>query len=102
VCLKILVDLFDMLCTLVAYITYNMGNWNLLDIYIYMPSPSGLRPLGLGICIYQANPSCPCYNYIGTSIIQILIIQTLALFVLLEYLPLFTITVCSIRVFTNL
>ena len=37
-----------------VYITYNMGTRDLPDIYA--------RALGLGH-IYQANPSCPCYNY---------------------------------------
>ena len=55
--LKILVDLFDVLCTLVVYISYNMGNRNYLpDIYAH-----ALGPVALGH-IYQANPSCPCYN----------------------------------------
>ena len=31
--LKILIDLFDMLCTLVVYISYNMDNRDLPDIY---------------------------------------------------------------------
>ena len=35
---------------LVVYITYNMGNWDLPDIY---PSPSGLRPSGSEIYIRQ-------------------------------------------------
>ena len=56
---KIFIDLFDMLCTLVVYISYNMGNWDLPDIY-----PLALRPAALGLGdIYQANPSSPCYNY---------------------------------------
>ena len=46
-------DLSDAVHTFVAYITYNMGNWDLPDIYAYA--------LGLGH-IYQTNPSCPCYN----------------------------------------
>jgi len=41
------------------YITYNMGNWDLPDIY---GLAHGSAALGLGH-IYQANPSCPCYNY---------------------------------------
>jgi len=57
--LKILVDLFDMLCTLVVYISYNMGNWDFPDIY---PLAFGPVALGLGH-IYQANPYFPCYNY---------------------------------------
>ena len=44
---------------LVVYITYNMGNWDLPDIYAHALGPAAL---GLGH-IYQANPSCPCYNY---------------------------------------
>ena len=40
------IDLFDVVCTLVS------------DIYTL-----ALRPAALGLrCIYQANPSCPCYN----------------------------------------
>ena len=36
-----------------------MGTWNLPDIYA-----RALRPVALGFGhIYQANPSCPCYNY---------------------------------------
>ena len=35
--------------------------WALMVCLIYTPSPSGLRPSGIG-CIYQANHSCPCYN----------------------------------------
>ena len=58
VSLKILVDLFDVLCTLVVYISYNMGNRDLPDIYARALGPAAL---GLGH-IYQANPSCPCYN----------------------------------------
>ena len=55
---KIFIDLFDVACTLVVYITYNMGNRDLPDIYTL-----ALRPAALGLrCIYQANPSCPCYN----------------------------------------
>ena len=38
---------------LVVYITYNMGNRDLPDIYALARGPH----------IYQANPSCPCYNY---------------------------------------
>ena len=44
---------FDVTYTLVVYITYNMGNQDLPDIYAHA--------LGLEH-IYQANPSCPCYN----------------------------------------
>ena len=39
--------------TQVVYITYNIGNQDLPNIYAHA--------LGLGH-IYQANPSCPCYN----------------------------------------
>ena len=42
-----------------VYITYNMGNRDLPDIYAHALGPAAL---GLGH-IYQANPSCPCYNY---------------------------------------
>ena len=41
-----------------VYITYNMGNRDLPDIYAHALGPAALR---LGY-IYQANPSCPCYN----------------------------------------
>ena len=44
---------------LVVYITYNMGNRDLPDVYAHALGPAAL---GLGH-IYQANPSCPCYNY---------------------------------------
>ena len=47
-----------MVYTLVIYITYNMGNRDLPDIYAHALGPAAL---GLGH-IYQANPSCPCYN----------------------------------------
>ena len=41
------------------YITYKMGTRDFLDIYA-----RALRPAALGLGhIYQANPSCPCYNY---------------------------------------
>ena len=36
-----------------------MGNRDLPDIYAHALGPAAL---GLGH-IYQANPSCPCYNY---------------------------------------
>ena len=36
-----------------------MGNRDLPDIYAHVLGPA---TLGLGH-IYQANPSCPCYNY---------------------------------------
>ena len=50
---KSFIDLFDVVCTLVVYITYNMGNRDLPDIYT----------LALRLrCIYQANLSYPCYN----------------------------------------
>ena len=47
-----------MQCNIVEYISYNMGNRDLPDIYTLALGPAafGLR------CIYQANPSCPCYN----------------------------------------
>ena len=48
-------DLFDMIYTLVIYITYNMGNRDLPDVYAHALRPAALR-------LYQANPSCPCYN----------------------------------------
>ena len=39
-------------------INYNMGSWNLSDIHAHV-----LGPLALGLGhIYQANPTCPCYN----------------------------------------
>ena len=41
------------------YISYNMGKRDLPDIYARALGPAAL---GLGH-IYQANPSCPCYNY---------------------------------------
>ena len=47
-----------MVYTQVVYITYNMGNQDLPDIYADALGPAAL---GLGH-IYQANPSCPCYN----------------------------------------
>ena len=47
-----------MQCNIVEYISYNMGNRDLPDIYTL-----ALGPAALGLrCIYQANPSCPCYN----------------------------------------
>ena len=62
---NIFIDLSDVVCTLVVYITYNMGNRDLPDIYTL-----ALGPAALGLrCIYQANPYCPCYNlYIHTYI----------------------------------
>ena len=58
---KIFFDLSDVVYTQVVYITYNMGNWDLPDIYAH-----SLRPAALGLghkkIIYQANPACPCYN----------------------------------------
>ena len=44
--------------TLVVYISYNMANRDLPDIYAHALGPAALR---LGH-IYQANPSCPCYS----------------------------------------
>ena len=41
------------------YISYNVGTRDFPDIYA---RALGLAALGLGH-IYQANPSCPCYNY---------------------------------------
>ena len=62
---KIFIDLFDVVCTLVAYITYNMGNRDLPDIYSL-----SLGPAALGLrYIYQANPSCPCYNLSLSTIV---------------------------------
>ena len=55
---KIFFDLSDEVYTQVVYITYNMGNRDLPDIYAHALGPAAL---GLGH-IYQANPSCPCYN----------------------------------------
>ena len=48
--LKILVDLFDVLCTLVVYISYNMGNRDLPDIYARAIGPA---TLGLGHIPYK-------------------------------------------------
>ena len=48
---------------LVVYITYNMGNRDLPDIYAHALGPAALV---LGH-IYQANPSCPYYNYYISS-----------------------------------
>ena len=48
---KIFIDLFDVVCTLVVYITYI--TWAIGICLIYIPSPLGLRPLGLGIYIRQ-------------------------------------------------
>ena len=57
---KFFFDLSDLVYTQVVYmyITYNMGNRDLPDIYAHALGPAAL---GLGH-IYQANPSCPCYN----------------------------------------
>ena len=55
---KIFFDLSDVVYTQVVYISYNMGNRDLPDIYAHALGPAAL---GLGH-IYQANPSCPCYN----------------------------------------
>ena len=41
------------------YISYNMGTRDFPDIYARALGPAAL---GLGH-IYQANPSCPWYNY---------------------------------------
>ena len=57
---KFFFDLSDMTYTLVVYITYNMGNQDLPDIYAHALGPA---TLGLGH-IYQANSSCPCYSYV--------------------------------------
>ena len=38
---KIFIDLFDVVCTLVVYITYNMGNRDLPDIYTLAPWACG-------------------------------------------------------------
>ena len=47
------------LCLLqLSVVAYNMGNRDLPDIYAHALGPTAL---GLGH-IYQANPSCPCYN----------------------------------------
>ena len=43
----------------VVYTTYNMGTWDLPDIYTRALGPAALW---LGH-IYQANPLWPCYNY---------------------------------------
>ena len=50
-----------------VYVTYNIGTWDLLDIY-----SCALGPVALGLGhIYQANPSCPCItitylkNFVG-------------------------------------
>ena len=60
---KFFFDLSDVVYTQVVYITYNMGNQDLPDIYAHALGPAAL---GLGH-IYQANPSYPCYNlYIYT------------------------------------
>ena len=44
---------------MVVYISYNIGIQDLPDIYAHALGPAAL---GLGH-IYQANFSCPCYNY---------------------------------------
>ena len=44
----------------VVYTSYNMGTWDLSDIYARALGPAALS---LGH-IYQANSSCPHYNYI--------------------------------------
>ena len=60
---KNFIDLFDVVCTLVVYITYNMGNQDLRDIYTLALGPAALALR----CIYQANPPCPCYNLYSYS-----------------------------------
>ena len=40
---KIFIDLFDVVCTLVVYITYNMGKRDLLDIYTLTLGLAALR-----------------------------------------------------------
>ena len=39
---KIFIDMFDVVCTLVVYITYNMGNRDLPDIYTLALGPAAL------------------------------------------------------------
>ena len=60
--LRLLIDLLltqvDVSCNIVEYISYNMGTRDLPDIYARALGPAAL---GLGH-IYQANPSCSCYN----------------------------------------
>ena len=41
---KIFIDLFDVVCNLVIYITYNIGNRDLSDIYTL-----ALKPAALGL-----------------------------------------------------
>jgi len=48
--LKFLVDLFDVLCTLVVYITYNIGNRDFPDIYAL-----AIGPAALSLEIYSAR-----------------------------------------------
>ena len=43
----------------VVYATYNMGTGDFPDIYACALGPA-THELGH---IYQANPSCPCYDY---------------------------------------
>ena len=45
----------------VVHNSCNLGTRGLPDMAMH-PQPSGLWPLCFG-CIYQANHSCPCYNY---------------------------------------
>ena len=43
----------------VEYISYDVGTRDFPDIHAH-----ALGPAALGLeHIYQANPSCPCYNY---------------------------------------
>ena len=51
-----------------------MGTWNLPDIYAQARGPAAL---GLGH-IYQANPSCPCYNYYTWLASQLYNTQTIS------------------------
>ena len=50
----------------VEYISYNVGTRDFPDIYSRALGPAAL---GLGH-IYQANPSCPWYNYYFQGRIQ--------------------------------
>ena len=59
-------------------IANNMGNWDLLDVYAHTFRPA---VLGLGQ-IYQANPSCPCYNlYIHTNTCTFIIIAIYCMYI---------------------
>ena len=55
---KFFFDLSDEVYTQVVYMTYNMGNRDLPDIYALARGP---QARGRGH-IYQANPDCPCYK----------------------------------------